>query len=63
MGRAWFRDRQYRGCRKCHATAGLHGGGDLLNNGDILSLTRPEVIGDIHKRFYEAGSDICEKLN
>ena len=33
---------------------------DLLNNGDILSLTRPEVIGDIHKRFYEAGSDICE---
>ena len=33
---------------------------DLLNNGDILSLTRPEVIGDIHKRFYDAGSDICE---
>ena len=33
---------------------------DVLNNGDILSLTRPEVIGDIHKRFYEAGSDICE---
>jgi len=33
---------------------------DLLNNGDILSLTQPEVIGDIHKRFYEAGSDICE---
>jgi 5-methyltetrahydrofolate--homocysteine methyltransferase len=34
-------------------------GKDLLNNGDILSLTRPEVIGDIHKRFFEAGSDIC----
>lgn len=33
---------------------------DLLNNGDILSLTQPDVIGDIHKRFYEAGSDICE---
>jgi 5-methyltetrahydrofolate--homocysteine methyltransferase len=33
---------------------------DLLNNGDILSLTCPQVIGDIHKRFYEAGSDICE---
>jgi len=33
---------------------------DLLNNGDILSLTRPDVIADIHKRFYEAGSDICE---
>jgi len=33
---------------------------DLLNNGDILSITRPDVIADIHKRFYEAGSDICE---
>ncbi|MFK7851192.1 MAG: homocysteine S-methyltransferase family protein [Akkermansiaceae bacterium] len=33
---------------------------DLLNNGDILSITKPDVIGDIHKRFYEAGSDICE---
>lgn len=33
---------------------------DLLNNGDILSITRPDVIADIHKRFYKAGSDICE---
>lgn len=33
---------------------------DLLNNGDILSITRPDVISDVHKRFYEAGSDICE---
>jgi 5-methyltetrahydrofolate--homocysteine methyltransferase len=33
---------------------------DLLNNGDILSITRPDIISDIHKRFYEAGSDICE---
>lgn len=33
---------------------------DLLNNGDILSISRPDVIADIHKRFYEAGSDICE---
>ncbi len=33
---------------------------DLLNNGDILTITRPDIIGDIHKRFYEAGSDICE---
>lgn len=33
---------------------------DLLNNGDLLTLTRPEVIGDVHKRFFEAGSDICE---
>ncbi|MEZ5323828.1 MAG: homocysteine S-methyltransferase family protein [Verrucomicrobiales bacterium] len=33
---------------------------DLKNNGDILSITQPDVIGDIHKRFLEAGSDIIE---
>ena len=33
---------------------------DLKNNGDILSVTRPDVIGDIHKRFLEAGADIIE---
>ena len=33
---------------------------DLLNNGDILSLTRPDVISDIHHRFLKAGSDIIE---
>ncbi|MEM6911825.1 MAG: homocysteine S-methyltransferase family protein [Verrucomicrobiota bacterium] len=33
---------------------------DLLNNGDILSLTQPGVIGDIHKRFLEAGADLIE---
>jgi 5-methyltetrahydrofolate--homocysteine methyltransferase len=36
---------------------------DILNNGDILTLTNPDVIGDIHKRFYEAGSDIVETNN
>ena len=35
-------------------------GKDILNNGDILSITQPDVIGDIHKRFLEAGSDIIE---
>ena len=33
---------------------------DILNNGDILTLTRPDVISDIHRRFLEAGSDIIE---
>src|ERR1700704_5329188 len=32
----------------------------LLNNGDLFSLTKPEVIGDIHRRFLEAGADIIE---
>jgi 5-methyltetrahydrofolate--homocysteine methyltransferase len=33
---------------------------DLKNNGDIYSLTRPLEIGDIHRRFLEAGADIIE---
>ena len=33
---------------------------DLLNNGDIFSLTQPKMITDIHRRFLEAGADILE---
>src|SRR6516162_4034687 len=33
---------------------------DLKNNGDLYSLTQPETIGDIHRRFLEAGADIIE---
>ena len=31
---------------------------DLLNNGDLFSLTQPKMICDIHRRFLEAGADI-----
>ena len=33
---------------------------DLLNNGDLFSLTQPAMICDIHRRFLEAGADIIE---
>ena len=33
---------------------------DLLNNGDLFCLTQPGMIGDIHRRFLEAGADIIE---
>ena len=33
---------------------------DLQNNGDIYSLTCPDQISDIHRRFLDAGSDIIE---
>lgn len=32
----------------------------LLNNGDLFSLTQPQMVGDIHRRFLEAGADIIE---
>ena len=34
--------------------------GDLKGNNDLLSITRPEIIEDIHRKFFEAGSDIVE---
>jgi 5-methyltetrahydrofolate--homocysteine methyltransferase len=43
-----------RGDRFKNSTKGL------LNNGDLFSLTKPEMIGDIHRRFLEAGADIIE---
>ncbi|MCH9694307.1 MAG: methionine synthase [Gammaproteobacteria bacterium] len=33
---------------------------DLKGNNDLLSITRPDVIRDIHTRFLEAGADILE---
>jgi 5-methyltetrahydrofolate--homocysteine methyltransferase len=32
----------------------------LLNDGDLFTLSKPEIIGDIHRRFLEAGADIIE---
>jgi len=33
---------------------------DLKGNNDLLSITRPEVIREVHSRFLEAGADIIE---
>ncbi len=49
MKEADIRGRRFEGAKK-----------DLLNNGDLFSLTQPEMIGDIHRRFLEAGADIIE---
>lgn len=32
----------------------------LKGNNDLLSLTRPDIIKDIHREYYEAGADIAE---
>ena len=44
----------YRGERFCDWPR------DLKGNNDLLVLTRPEVIGEIHRRYFEAGADIVE---
>jgi 5-methyltetrahydrofolate--homocysteine methyltransferase len=35
-------------------------GKDLKNNSDLLVLTRPDVIGDIHEGYLAAGADMIE---
>jgi 5-methyltetrahydrofolate--homocysteine methyltransferase len=35
-------------------------GKDLKGNNDVLILTRPDVIGAIHRQYLEAGADIIE---
>jgi 5-methyltetrahydrofolate--homocysteine methyltransferase len=32
----------------------------LKGNNDLLSITRPDIIKEIHKQYFEAGSDIIE---
>jgi 5-methyltetrahydrofolate--homocysteine methyltransferase len=32
----------------------------LKGNNDLLSITRPDIIKDIHRQYFEAGSDIVE---
>ena len=32
----------------------------LKGNNDLLSITRPDIIRDIHKQYFEAGADIAE---
>jgi len=49
-----MKESDIRGARFKNATK------DLLNNGDLFSLTQPDMICDIHRRFLEAGADIIE---
>jgi 5-methyltetrahydrofolate--homocysteine methyltransferase len=32
----------------------------LKGNNDLLSITRPDIIKDIHRQYFNAGADICE---
>ena len=49
LGEAEIRGERFKDAKK-----------DLKNNGDLYSLTQPDVICDIHRRFLEAGADIIE---
>ena len=49
-----LKEEDYRGERFAHIP------GQLKGNNDLLCLTRPDVIQDIHRKYLEAGADIIE---
>ena len=40
--------------------AAANPGHDLKGNNDLLTLTRPDVIGEIHRAYLDAGADLVE---
>lgn len=49
-----LRERDFRGDRFANIDVPLKG------NNDILNLTRPDIISDIHRKYLEAGADLIE---
>lgn len=49
-----LKEEDFRGERFVHLS------GQQKGNNDLLCLTRPDVISDIHRRYLEAGADIIE---
>ena len=47
-------DAEFRGERFCEHPH------DLAGNNDLLCLTQPDIIKDIHRAYYQAGADIVE---
>ena len=48
-------EQDYRGTRFAD-----HKQQDLKGNNDLLVLTRPDVVGEVHRAYLEAGADILE---
>ena len=64
LDEAGFRGERFaHGCDHRHAHAHAHGEGcehDLKGDNDLLSLTRPDIIRDIHAAYLDAGADMVE---
>jgi 5-methyltetrahydrofolate--homocysteine methyltransferase len=50
LGEEWFRGDRFREWT----------GKDLQGNNELLNLTQPQVIQEIHRQYFEAGADIVE---
>jgi 5-methyltetrahydrofolate--homocysteine methyltransferase len=52
--RKGLEEADFRGARFAHHN------GQLKGNNDILCLTRPDIIAELHDQYFEAGADISE---
>ncbi len=52
--RRGLEEADFRGARFTHHT------GQLKGNNDILCITRPDIISDLHDQYFAAGADISE---
>ncbi|HTD68651.1 MAG TPA: homocysteine S-methyltransferase family protein, partial [Candidatus Limnocylindria bacterium] len=50
LGEDWFRGERFKDWK----------GKDLKGNNELLQITQPQIIEDIHRRYLEAGADIIE---
>ncbi len=48
------------GCAHLHAHDHDHANKDLKGNNDLLSLTQPQLIREVHRLYLEAGADLIE---
>lgn len=64
LDEAGFRGQRFaHGCDREHAHRHSHGDGcdrDLKGDNDLLSLTQPDIIRDIHASYLDAGADMLE---
>jgi 5-methyltetrahydrofolate--homocysteine methyltransferase len=50
LGEEWFRGERFRDWQ----------GKELKGNNELLNLTQPDFIEEVHRRYFEAGADIVE---
>src|ERR1043165_1513446 len=43
-----------------HEETGVYHAGDLKGNNELLSITQPGIIAEIHRAYLDAGADIIE---
>ncbi len=60
LDEAAYRGQRFTDGHDAHVEQADHSGCDLKGNNDLLSLTRPDILRDIHTAYLQAGADLVE---